>query len=252
MPLSVGCPGCATQLVIAEEFVGQVLACPKCQTQFQVAPPDAASQPAPPVSEPAPSPAEPGGAPAAPRWRDSVGPSGGFKLNDPAEAAARAPAVVPRFIAADPSVPSVQLAQDGKLPGLALVEAQARAKRPVEGEQKSRPVLLTVALAVSMLLSVWLSLTDFSGTGDAADQAAEARRTIAGFYKDDGHALEPYQLLLREAQRANSRGDLAGERQYYRQVLKLLRVEHRTTSLTPTQQGDQELEDAIATVLRGE
>lgn len=253
MAMTVACPGCAMQLAVAPEMVGQVLGCPHCHSQFQVAAPPADAVPAssaPPETPPT-SPSAASG--ATPRWRGDVGsmPSG-LKLNDAAPPAEPIKPAVPKFKPADPTTAIAPLVQDGKLPELALAEAANRPKSAPADEKKARPLALTVILGASLLLSVFLSLADFSPSDSGVDAQQRARLQIARFYQESGAALEPYQLLLRDAQRARSRGDRESERAKYREVLRLLRTEGRPTSLTESREADRELEAAIAMALRDE
>jgi hypothetical protein len=243
MSMTVACPGCAVELALGPEMFGQVLACPKCSTQFRVA-----SGPAPAQPPAAPPP------PAAPVWRGEKGAlPGGFKLN---ESAAPAPAqpqvVVPRFKPLDPASPAVSLTQGGTLPEFSLADTKRPQTAAAPAEKQPQTLMLTLIVAASLTVSVCLSLIDLSPTAGGGQSRQEALSTIATFYgRPDGH-LEPYQLLLRAAQRAHSRGDVATERAKYREVLRLLRAENRTTSVTETHEGDQQLEAAIAIVLAEE
>ena len=65
--------------------------------------------------------------------------------------------------------------------------------------------------------------------------------------------LEPYQLLLREAQQAQSRGDDKTERKRYHKVLDMLRAERgaEERGLTGSRSKDKELEEAISVLLGG-
>ncbi|HVW36921.1 MAG TPA: hypothetical protein VHB99_06435, partial [Pirellulales bacterium] len=167
--MTVACPGCATQLAVAPELVGQLLGCPHCHTQFQVAAPPAGA-PASPSAPQAASPAQPSAAGAAPRWRGDAGaiPSG-FQLNDAAPPAAPLKPAIPKFKPADPATTVVPLVQDGKLPELALAEIANRPKSAPAEEKKSRPLALTLVLGASLVLSVFLSLADFSPSDSDAD-----------------------------------------------------------------------------------
>ncbi|HUY90525.1 MAG TPA: hypothetical protein VMV10_17440 [Pirellulales bacterium] len=259
MAMTVACPGCAMQLAVAPELIGQVLGCPHCHSQFQVAapppagpPPGAQTSSAPaPSSFPPPSPSPSPSAGAAPRWRGDAGAApAGFKLNDAAPPSpGPVKAAVPKFKPADPTTAIVTLAADGKLPELTLAEAMNRTKAAPASEKKSRPFALTLILGISLVSSVFLSLADLSPSDSGLDARQQARTQIARFYQEAGAALEPYQLLLRDAQRAHSRGDHAAERARYREVLRLLRAENRPVSLTNNREGDQQLEEAIALVL---
>jgi hypothetical protein len=244
MSMMVACPGCTKQLAVSPELVGQVLACPHCQSQFQVAAPAAA-----PAVSSAPALVSGASSGAAPRWRgDTTVITAGFKLNDTAPAAP-ARAALPKFKPADPSTAVVSLAQDGKLPEFSLTAAENRGSGAPPAQPQSRPVLLTLVLAVSLVLSVCLSLFDLSPGESDAEARRQARFRIVTFYKESEAALAPYQLLLRDAQRAHSRGDHAIERAKYRDVLRMLRAEHRPASLTESHDGDRELEAAIALAL---
>lgn len=238
------------QLAVAPELIGQVLGCPHCHSQFQVAAPAPAD---PPVASSAPSPPASASSPSsgAPRWRGDAGTvSAGFKLNDsPPAAPGPVKAAIPKFKPADPTTAVVTLAADGKLPELTLAEAINRQKTAPANEKKSRPFALTLILGASLASSVFLSLVDLSPSDSGLGARQQARAQIARFYQEDGAALEPFQLLLRDAQRAHSRGDHAAERARYREVLRLLRAENRPISLTNNREGDQQLEAAIAQVL---
>ncbi|HVA49768.1 MAG TPA: hypothetical protein VNH11_25600 [Pirellulales bacterium] len=231
------------RLSIAPELLGQVLVCPHCSSQFQVAAGAAAGQPT-----AAPPPAAP-----TPVWRgDPDMLAAGLKLNDPPPPAPRPQVAVPRFKPVDPSAAAVSLTQNGTLPELSLADAKHPPKAAVQAEKQPQTLMLTVLVAISLTLSVCLSFVDFSpGTGNATTRE-QARYQIAGFYGQANAPLEPYQLLLRDAQRAHSRGDRATERAKYREVLRRLRAENRSASLTETRDGDHELEAAIAIVLGDE
>lgn len=248
--MTVACPGCASQLSVAPELAGQVLSCPQCHVQFQMTAPGGGPGDAHQAAVPA---ATGTSTPSGPRWRgDPNVLSTGLRLNEPAPAPAPAQAAVPRFRPADPSTAVVPLAQDGTLPELRLADAKQPARPAAAGEKPARPMTLTLVLAASLSLSVCLSLIDFSPQTSEADARRQARLTIAQYYREGDASLAPYQLLLRDAQRAHSRGDRATERARYRQVLRMLRAENRPTSLTESHEGDQELEQAIAQVLREE
>lgn len=244
--MNVACPGCALQVSVAPEFVGQVLACPHCSTRFQVAPGAVGQSSAPPAAS---SPA------SAPVWRGDPGMlAAGLKLNDPAAPTPPAPPpiAVPRFKPIDPSAAAVSLTREGTLPELSLADAKPSPK-PAQQTKKEPPTLtLTIILALSVTLSVCLSLVDFSPQAGNLDEREQARSRIATFYGRPDARPDPYQLLLRDAQRAHSRGDHATEQAKYREVLRLLRAENRSTSLTETHQGDRDLENAISIVLADE
>ncbi len=68
---------------------------------------------------------------------------------------------------------------------------------------------------------------------------------------DPNEPLVAYQLLLREAQRAYTRGDKQAERDAYRSVLRLLRAERgRFEGLTGSPKSDEDLENHITIILQ--
>ncbi len=75
-------------------------------------------------------------------------------------------------------------------------------------------------------------------------------------YFGDGAALKPYQLLLRQAQQAQHRGQQKQRDILLRQVLDLLRAERPNPAFgitgyqTPAPPNDQHLEETIMTLLR--
>lgn len=158
---------------------------------------------------------------------------------------------VPRFKAADPTKSSVQLVVDGKLPELNLLETKKPAKATAE-EKKARPALMYGALAVSVLMSLSLAVFDFdTPSANSGVDAAWAQNIIKDHCKQDGkEPLSSYQLLLRDAQQARLRGDRQTEVARYRNVLELLRMEGRKRSLTPSQEKDKQLEEAISVELQ--
>jgi hypothetical protein len=120
------------------------------------------------------------------------------------------------------------------------------------GAEKGAPLWLAlVAVAASTAMSVVLLLGDFSGAPSAAFERETARRDLVQYYGTESGQLLPYQLLLREAQQAHSRGDLALERQKYRDVLRMLRAEGRGKfeGLTGTPKSDQDLAKLLGTML---
>jgi hypothetical protein len=246
MSMTVACPGCATQLTVAPELLGQVLVCPHCSSQFQVSAGAASGPPAAPPAAPQHA--------KAPAWRGDPGMlATGFKLTEsPPAAPPQTQIAVPRFKPVDPAAAVVSLTQDGKLPELSLADPKHPPKAAVQTEKPTQTLTLTIVVAASLALSICLSLIDFSSDGNNANARQDARSQIASFYGHVEGTPEPYQLLLRDSQRAHSRGDHATERANYREVLRLLRAENRTTSLTETREGDQQLEAALSVVLAEE
>ena len=98
---------------------------------------------------------------------------------------------------------------------------------------------------VLVLLDVGPSSAASSQRKDAMRQTIE-RRLFRLRTASESKDLEPYQVLLREAQRAYTRGDRKTERDDYRKVLDMLRAERGSyeKGLTGSRTSDKELEDA--------
>ncbi len=144
----------------------------------------------------------------------------------------------------------VQLVADGRLPMLELSELGARAKNPVDSRPTS-PWVLYLVLGVSFASSLLLLVFD---TGNLSAVPASRRQLVAQlqpFYAQDEGILKPYQVALRQARLARSRGDLVEEKQYYRAVLRMLSAEdvNPLTGVTGTRQRDEELRSLLARLL---
>jgi hypothetical protein len=135
----------------------------------------------------------------------------------------------------------VQLTADGKLPELSLAEATA--SKPKSSESSTSPLVLGLALGASTLISILLVVADFDGGTTSTRTLREARQTIESHYAGQSGTLLPYQVLLRDAQRAYERKDYQQERQCYRRVMELLRSESKDpfAGVTGTKSGDKEL-----------
>lgn len=159
---------------------------------------------------------------------------------------------VARFIAAVSQDSTVQLTAEGKLPELSLAEATA--KKPKTSESNTSPLVLGLVLCVSTLASILLLVADFKGSGSDETSVQQARESIAGYYTSYSGKLLPYQVLLREAQRAADRRDFAAEKDAYRRVRDLLLSESKDpyAGVTGTQSGDEELARLLAIMLDAE
>lgn len=159
-----------------------------------------------------------------------------------------------RFIPAQPAESSLRVAEDGTLPQLQLRESNAPRGGPQE-PKGSNPWLVFVAVGLSALASVFLLLTDPAAPpASLQEEKANARWRIEEEYfanLNSADPLKPYQLLLREAQQAHSRGDWATEREKYREVLALLREERAPfeRGLTGSRRRDKALEELITVLL---
>ena len=280
MPIKLDCPRCKKPLAVPSKKIGSYVNCPHCAGRFWVSKPDAPeNQPLPVpqngLSRATPPPAANGsGARQAPPPADGS-PAYQFWQTAPATADAPAegamqPAFAPppapsagplppprrvaRFISAETADSPLKLAEDGKLPELHLSEPGQKAAQEKSGHSV-HPLLLLVLLFTSMVMSTALVFIDFEPQDTGGRQRAERARAVIEeqffAHLDPGQPLEPYQLRLREAQRAHSVGDMQTERQRYREVLQMLRAERGKfdRGLTGSRGRDEELEKQIAIVL---
>jgi hypothetical protein len=164
---------------------------------------------------------------------------------------------VARFITAESADSTLRRGDDGQLPELHL-EEDAAEKKPNAGARPVPPLALLGVLGLSIAISLALVLFDVpSPANSVAEKKAEMRQKIEDHYFGagslDAKRLEPYQLLLREAQQAYSRGDDKTQRERYRKVLDLLRGERgpEERGLTGSRSKDKELEEAISVLLSG-
>ncbi len=156
---------------------------------------------------------------------------------------------VARFIAAESAQSTIQLATDGQLPSLQLIEAGKTVTETTKGSTMN-PLLVLGAIAASFCMSVMLLTTDFGST--EKDEALQyARDTLASDYEGQRGPLLPYQIHLREAQQAYSRDDRKTARDHYRKVLDLLHAEggDRFHGLTGTPARDKQLEELLSKLL---
>ena len=196
------------------------------------------------------------GSGAVTKFRAAAPPSPPAGSAAAAAAAGAPPRKTARFITAEASQSAVKLAADGKLPELHLQEGNQRDKSDAKSNAVS-PMLLLAALVVSVGMSMALVLMP-SGSEDQVSLArrAVARQDIIDKYFSDldpKKPLERYQIYLREAQAAYSRGDRASEVDRYRRVLDMLRREHGAfdKGLTGSPSRDKELEEQLTILLGG-
>jgi hypothetical protein len=161
-----------------------------------------------------------------------------------------------RFITADAAQSAIKLAADGKLPELHLLEGNQKEKSDAKSKAVS-PLLLVVALMASVGMSIVLVMMPAgSGNQDLLASQAYARQVIRDKYFSDldpNKPLERYQILLREADQAYSRGDRPAEVDRYRRVLDMLRREHDAfdKGLTGSPSRDKVLEEQLTILLEG-
>jgi len=273
MPIRIDCPRCKQSLSVPSRMAGSYANCPRCKGRFWVpqekakesvplgAAGDAARSVAGPGRTPAPPPADPQTV-AEPRGRDggSTRPSG--TAEPPPETPVPPPPPpkrakkVARFITAEAAKSTLKVAEDGKLPELRLEDvANVQAKQ--EKGASLNPLVMLGLICMSLVLSVVLLFVDLEPQGPSnAEQRAHARHVIEEEFFADLNSPEPrkaYQIYLREAQRAHSRGDVATERRLYCKVLDLLRAERgRFEGLTGSPGRDKKLEEQISTLLSEE
>jgi hypothetical protein len=263
--LQVHCPYCKRPASAPVAMVGQRIMCPSCRAEIVLNPSAllASSGTArrtadgadlqPPVTV-APPPV------AAPPMAHTSGPMTPYVVPMPPAAQPPTPAVAPppvrpntaQFLAAAPQAPAISSSADGKLPTLQLADSPDVAAPRAESQSPPMPLWLAMmAVVASTMISLLLITHDFDGSQATQTTKAQARKELTAFYGNDLTPLRPFQVHLREAQLAHSRGDLAAERGRYRQVLALLRSEGRSKfeGLTGTPGGDAELARLLAILL---
>jgi len=265
MRLAVNCPFCKRPMATSAAFAGQMIACPNCRGEFLLNSPATAASavavPAAPIqpttlTNPEPAAESPVAAViAAPSPAPSRPAAPPATASTPrAQTASTPPANTARFKTAASTAPAITAAADGKLPELQLADAAAASVAGESGEKAIPLWLACMAVVGSTVISVFLLLGDVSGQKSLESRHAEARQQVAAYYGTDATALAPYQVLLREAQQAHSRGDRATERQRYRQVLGLLRAERRSKyeSVTGSPERDEQLAQNLSILLGNE
>ena len=194
--------------------------------------------------------------PAAPAQPGPAAPAPGMRISSPPPAqVAPSGRKVARFITIEASTSNLALAEDGKLPELRLQEGQqTEAKKQGSG---MNPLLLIGLLCLSVAMSIVLVFMGDAPGGSSVNQdKAHARFEIEDkfFFTERNAPVEPYQKLLREAKQACSRGDRRTEKECYRKVLDMLRVERGEfdRGLTGSRSRDAELEGYVTILLRGD
>lgn len=212
-----------------------------------------AAGPAAPPPPGAPAPAVMGAAHGAPSQGAFPGP-GAPAMAAPPPVAAIPRRKVPRFVTSEPSACHLPVTADGKLPELKLGESEGRPADKPAHPRGMHPLVLFGLLAASLCASLLLIFAPLDSTAPARiQQRQQARRVIETEYfreLDEGVPPRPYQLLLREAKLAHSRGDFQRERQMYRRVLDLLRAYPKPEKgITGSPERDEELERQLIILL---
>lgn len=254
--LAIPCPYCKRQMATSMAFAGQMIACPNCRGEFMLSPPPGAqAHSAPPAAATSSPPTFRSTTQSASLTSAQVTAAQLAAARDalPPTAPPQPPPNTARFKIATAQAPTVVPSVDGKLPTLQLADAAPTEK--TSGGDKAIPLWLAVlAVLASTVFSVFLLLYTPPEQQSVQTRRADARRDLAQYYGNDAAALRPYQVLLREAQQAHSRGDRSLERQRYRDVLRLLRAEGRSKfeGLTGTPASDEKLSQLLAILLAEE
>lgn len=274
MAIKIDCPRCKTLLQVPNKLADGYVNCPNCRGRVWVSknasadatPTETVSavtnvvEPVaalPPNLRPPTTPSIPIGEPPTPA---NVSPSVKW-TPPPVPVVPLSPSVpqkrIARFITAPPADSTLRLAPDGKLPELHLEEGATKEKQEAKTTSVN-PLVMFGALSMSVVLSIMLVLIDWEPQpATRAGQKAVMRQRIEDEYFGAGSLssknLESYQMLLREAQLAHTRGDYKIERQQYRKVLDMLRAERGSEDrgLTGSRSKDKRLEEAISVLLSG-
>ncbi len=249
MAIKLDCPRCKQRLQVPSKLADGYVHCPQCKGRVWVArEAAAAAAPPPDDSPPAPVPSASLPIPVSPAVPAPVAPP-------PAPARRKK---VARFITAEAAQSTLQPAADGKLPDLRLEEGAAQQK-PQSQQRSMNPLVLLGVLSASVVVSVAMVLIGVQRHDTVTTQRQDhMRQMIESEFFGGGNietkSLEPYQMRLREAQRAHSHGDFNTERERYRRVLDMLRAERgaEEKGLTGSRKRDKELEEAISVLLGGQ
>jgi hypothetical protein len=145
-----------------------------------------------------------------------------------------------------------KLTKDGKLPTLLLADEE-KPRVSERGGLKSNPIVVGLLICVSLVSSVGMLFLIDSGRPEGRQEVKEARKDVERFYEvREDQELQPYQLELREAQRAYSRGDFSAEASFYQKVMLRFHNEALTkySGLTGSPVGDNDLEKNVSLLLK--
>jgi hypothetical protein len=135
---------------------------------------------------------------------------------------------VAQFIAADAAQSQLTVAADGKLPELSLSsdEAAPRKRKGLGSGGNSWGLVILVSLSLLASLVI-LFLPGPSGNhGEQRGTQRDRERLKSKYIGSKSSDLRPYQVRIRRALQAHDRGDFKSERQYYLEVLAMLRDEN--------------------------
>ncbi len=158
---------------------------------------------------------------------------------------------VARLVATANAPSTVTLTTEGKLPELQLAETVNKAKAG-EAPKSTNPIVLAAALTISAVCTFAILFMEPGGKSENSqtDKIADARKQLLNYYPKPNMADKPYQILLRESQRAYSRGDFSTERESYKKIILMLNAERSPyKGLTGTPSEDQKLKGLLEKLL---
>lgn len=298
MAITIDCPRCYSALSVPEKLAGTYTFCPRCQGRMWVPPETSArastgrtatttaptatvtaSGTLPPATPPAsvadaavdpmaPVKVSPSGTATASTVLSKLPPiptvpvGGAVPIQAPPSTAppvAATPRRVAQFITADVAQSQLTVAEDGKLPELQLTadEAGPRKRKVFSGGNSWATVALVI---VSAIATVAMLVVDVGPDPSAVKESDSYKRLNDSYVNAADVEARPYQTLLRLALEAHARHDYKAEKQYYRQVLGMLRDENlhpRGRNLTgqiiiaddPNLPSDKDLEEHLSKLL---
>lgn len=143
------------------------------------------------------------------------------------------------------------LTKEGKLPTLHLKDDVKPVKK--ETSLSSNPLFVGLLVCASLVASGMMLLMFSLPPSENQKTITEARNNIKQFYEvRSDEELKPFQIELREAQLAHSRGDRDAEIKAYQTVMARFHAEDRNpfTGLTGSPTWDIELEDLVSILLK--
>jgi hypothetical protein len=117
------------------------------------------------------------------------------------------------------------LGADGQLPQL-VVKETAAVEKPRDAESDSNPMVLIIAVAFSVLISVVLLFAP-TGGGSAQADVSDSLAALQEHYIGRRQPLEPYQVMVREALQCENKGDRGTATAIYRRLLDMIHAERQ-------------------------
>lgn len=142
-----------------------------------------------------------------------------------------------------------QLSKDGTLPTLKLNDDVD--ENPVE-EKRLKPGILALIICSSLLTSGLVLLMFGQEPDQKQERIEKTREVIRNYYQiRPDEELKPYQIDLRQAQLAHSRGDYRTEIRAYETIMARFRSEDLSefAGLTGSPTADVELQQCVSTLL---